>query len=400
MMNLSEQRVKDTGPNSIRTILDEYYEASKLNFDMSEDEHSYDSKEASKAADLILSQLEEQDQDCNFKQNVSNAKSSLECDYSSKSECKTEIEKTGAVQSSSNDIKISKASSLDHDTTASASEIEIKDKDINSNWQSKPKMSFLRKGSRQEPSALHRFRQGKCGSISSIGSSRDEKNNKEKETLQELEKMQEQQRENLQKRIEKRRQAREEIRKRSSGSGREVTLDTKVKPLKESTDEVCNMDSCENDDDSVTAISDADSTTDGDLTESSDSDDILITKATNSSYKMSQHSPEIHKGMKMAESNRQNDLQKRKGLAGRSPVPSIVKGNKVINKQSKKFQRNTEPSKNDIDPKEMEEQWQVIKCMRKRQESALRDAEREREEVSSYIYSFLKASVGSADAMH
>lgn len=400
MMNLSEQSGKDTGPNSIRTILDEYYEASKLNFDMSEDEHSYDSKEASKAADLILSQLEEQDHDCNLKQNVSNAKSSIKCDYNSKSECKTEIEKTGVEQNSNNDIKISKDSSQDHVPTASASEIEIKDKDINSNWQSKPKMPFLRKGSRQEPSALHRFRQDKRGTMSSIGSSRDELNNKEKETLQELEKMQEQQRENLQKRIEKRRQARDEIRKRSSGSGREVTLDTKVKPLNGSTDELCNMDSNENDDDSVTVISDAGSTTDGDLTESSDSDDNPITKATNSSYKMSHNSPKIYKGMKMTGSKRQNDLQKQKGLAGRSPVPSNVKGNKVISKQSMKFQKNSEPSKTDIDPKEMEEQWQVIKCMRKRQESALRDAEREREEVSPYIYSFPKTSVGSANAIH
>lgn len=379
MTNSLEQNENDRIPNSIRAILDEYYEASKLNSDANEDDQSYDSSEAAQAADLILSQLEEEDEkvkkneeDCKLKQNVCKAKAFPKHDYECKSECDTNIEKTDAFQCSNNGTNISKDSTLDHAPTI-APEVEMNDKvEMNSTRQAKPTMPFLRKGSRKEPSALHRFRQDKNEMKREIGNSQDGNSNTEKETLQELEKMQEQQRENLQKRMEKRRQAREEIRKRSSG-GRGAALDTKVKTSNGNQVELCNM----NNDDSVTVTSDADSTTDGDLTESSDSDGASIIKATNFSLKTTEPFSNTYKRTKMAESKRQNDVQKRKISAHRSP-------NKAINKQSKKIQKHKESAENDIGPKELEEQWHVIKCMRKRQESALRDAEKEREEARSW----------------
>ena len=375
-----EPSKNDAMPNSIRAILDEYYEASTFDFDMNEEDKSYDSKEASKAADLVLSQLEEDEQkearneeEYAPKQNAYNDESFVKHDCGTKSVCETGLKQTDDFQ-----LLNSKDFTLDHVPQAFSSQDETSDKETDENIQTNPKMPFLRKGSRKEPSALHRFRQVRQGAKCDIESSPDVKTDKQKANLQELEKMQEQQRENLQKRIEKRRQAREEIRKRSSGGRSELVLDIKVKSSNQNKNELNKMHSIENHD-SKTVISDGDSTTDGDLTDSSDPDEVSLNNDLNSSYKISQRSPKTQKGTNLAQSTRQNDLKNRKVSVGKHPVSSIANRNQLMKKQS---QIEAGAAQNDIDTKEIEEQWQVIKCMRKRQENALRDAEKEREEVS------------------
>lgn len=377
-----EKSKNDAMPNSIRAILDEYYEVSKFDFDMNEEDQSYDSKEATKAADLVLSQLEDdekkearKEEEYESKQNPYKDESFEKNDCGTKSVGETEIEKSHDFQ-----LLHSEKFTLDHVPQAFPSESETNEKETDDNFQTKPKMPFLRKGSRKEPSALHRFRPVHQGSKSDDRFSPDVKIVKEKANLQELEMMQEQQRENLQKRLEKRRQAREEIRKRSSGGRSELALDIKVKSSNQSKNDHNKMHSIENHD-SETVISDGDSTTDGDLTDSSDSDEVSLNHGLNSNFKISQRSPKTRK-TKLAQSTHQSDLKNRKVSVSKNPAISIVNRNQMMKNQS---QIQTGPKQNDIDSKGIEEQWQVIKCMRKRQENALRDAEKEREEVSLYV---------------
>ncbi len=213
------------------------------------------------------------------------------------------------------------------------------------------KKPFLRKGTRKEPSAIHRFNTAKKDNV--LQTSNSTKSTEQKE-LENLERMQEQQRENLQKRIERRQRAREEIRKgKTNGCKMQV-----VDQTSETNDEkiaqhgVSYQEGKKADDRYEVESSSSDSDTSS-FEESYGSDNFEEEEETPSRKMQSKCRPKPRSGKI------------------RSPL-------KVINKSRCNQKQKTK----DFQSPELEEQWQVIKSMRRRQESALRAAEKEREEVS------------------
>lgn len=223
------------------------------------------------------------------------------------------------------------------------------------------KKAFLRKGARKEPSAMHRFNEEKQRlAHRNVESKKDQ----ESKQLAHLERMQEQQRENLQKRIERRQRAREEIHRKKKGCQVQVVDQDTMTEVKQS----CNRKATpgEGDIESESEYEDSDS-----LLESESSDEEESEEDEKSAKKeevvVKRKRPNASRFTKKGNKNRK-----------RSPLKPV---NKIIIKSSK-----TAASKEFQTP-EMEEQWQIIKSMRRRQETTLRAAEKEREEVSVvYIY--------------
>lgn len=225
------------------------------------------------------------------------------------------------------------------------------------------KKAFLRKGARKEPSAMHRFNEEKQRlAHRNVESKKDQESNQ----LAHLERMQEQQRENLQKRIERRQRAREEIHRNKKGCQIQVVDQDTMTEVKQS----CNRKARtgEGGIESESEYEDSDS-----LLESESSDEEESEEDEKSAKKeevvVKRKRPNASRFTKKGNKN-----PKRSPL---KPVNKIIKSSKPA--ASKEFQT-----------PEMEEQWQIIKSMRRRQETTLRAAEKEREEVSVvYIYIYI-----------
>lgn len=333
-MNISTTNTEYPSSNSIRAILDEYYEATIFDSDSDDGKNdvSNDNPEVNKIADSVISELEDH----------SNRKSESLDNF--RNDCHVEC----------SDSSLRHVDDALHDLYSSCKCDTFGD--------FRPKMPFLRKGSRKEPSALHRFQQNAEERASESNCDQEEK-----ARLQELEKMQERQRENLKKRMEKRQNAREEIRKRNCNGGNEISSSIPRKLTQKSQIE-------END------LTERSFNNEAEETQSfhSCSDEHTFTSENSDTIKYSQNV----KGSKIRFKS-----ENRKELSRNSDVS--------FSKKNRKSQRRQD-ALNNIKPKQkmkqlvdddkingMEEQWQVLKCMRKRQESALRDAEKEREEVST-----------------
>ncbi len=244
------------------------------------------------------------------------------------------------------------------------------------------KKPFLKRGTRKEPSALHRFESNRQNVHIHQHPQHNRGDNLKKEKLKELERMQEKQREDLKKRIERRQCAREEIRLRKKGC--KVQVVDKLSKKERTTEHKTESRSNDHDDDSEKSSPMVDIETDVDTDLDSDSDSDSSSDGSNEQChptSKSEVKSTPQKCMNRKERNpmiRRRDAEVKKGRTvskkkgNYSPIPRS--GSKNESKCGKS---------NDIEFKspELEEQWQVIKSMRKRQEAALRSAEMEREQV-------------------
>ena len=224
----------------------------------------------------------------------------------------------------------------------------------------KEKKPFLKKGSRKEPSSLQRVssdivKNGMRFKNDIKVNNSDGKSCETNNNLERLERMQEEQIENLEKRIERRERARLDIKRNKSDTKvlvapRQVDIKTDVRNQSCDVNE-CTSDSESSDDESSTCSKDSENS------ESSIERNEYIVKET------SQHSSRMTK---------QN-----------TTLDSSTKESKKRGRRRDRLKENNESRS-----PELEEQWQIIKSMRKRQEAALRSAEKEREKVSSGIQAF------------
>ncbi len=228
---------------------------------------------------------------------------------------------------------------------------------------SKPKKPFLKKGSRKEPSSLQRvkddvIKNGMRFKNEIQTKTQSDTCNPDKK-LEHLERMQQEQIENLEKRMERRDKAREEIRR----SKLENNKDKKVVSEKnmERKKQHISCDQLDVPESSSSEESSADECSSDEETECDSSDEEPI-----SSKEGDKHDTIKHKQPKR--------------ITGKSPA----QGKKTIqrNRLDKRGRCNKNNGSTGFKSAGIEEQWQVIKSMRKRQEAALRSAEKEREEVS------------------
>jgi hypothetical protein len=231
----------------------------------------------------------------------------------------------------------------------------------------KSKKPFLKKGSRKEPSSIQCVRKNIIQNgmrfkndlkVTGDGSSSEERNLND---LEHLERMQREQIENLEKRIERREKAREEIKQNRLQKQKEIVgIENQMngKSTKDNTEDEGTKSSVESSDDSNDYQSD-----DETEEESSNEEEISLSERLNSKRfprKSNDFSP------KLRNKNQRRQL---------SSCSRIAKRGNVSNKNGIV----------DLKSPEIVEQWQVIKSMRKRQEAALRAAEKEREEVSNKV---------------
>jgi hypothetical protein len=211
------------------------------------------------------------------------------------------------------------------------------------------KKPFLRRGTRKEPSAVHRFNKANQANTNKSLVSTKERASKE---LEHLERMQEQQRENLQKRIERRQRAREEIHRNTTKGGCKIQVidQDQVK------EHVVQHFTIKNDEEEEVSTSDTSSD------EASSVSDSFVEESDDSG--------ECEEGA----TSRQTTSCKRPMKSNKHARSSLKPINKLKGSSKQKTSK-------DFQTPEMEEQWQVIKSMRRRQESALRAAEKDREEV-------------------
>mmetsp|Transcript_15320 Transcript_15320/g.28846 ORF Transcript_15320/g.28846 Transcript_15320/m.28846 type:complete len:847 (+) Transcript_15320:1213-3753(+) len=210
----------------------------------------------------------------------------------------------------------------------------------------KPKRSFLRKGTRKEPSALHRISKT---SLSNSQQNLQLSDSKEKrKSLEPLERMQEKHMEDLQKRINRRLEARDDIRKRKQGC--------KIQVVGRINEEVDNKGI-------ATAAS-------NEITVADESYDSVTSND-------SQSKSDISSDMSYQAIGTQDGNCRNKVLS--SPPPTNCLKSESRSKCHPKKQETNKCSSSEI-----EEQWQLIKSMRRRQEAALRAAEKEREVTKAW----------------
>ena len=231
------------------------------------------------------------------------------------------------------------------------------------------KKRFLRKGARKEPSALHRSNQigddNKKESKSLSGESDRAKK------LEELERMQEKQVEDLNKRIHRRQQAREEIHSRGC----------KVQVMDHEGDKKCDksLEEAQECHQSLQASSQSSESDDGSM--SSNSSEKSDNISDNFSFHSKDEKMEVSKPEPRRRKRQLKLPQKRQTIHKKATMCSPLKlMNKVKNK-------NRLSSTKDLRTPEMEEQWQLMKSMRRRQEAALQTAEKEREETNAWAAS-------------
>lgn len=219
--------------------------------------------------------------------------------------------------------------------------------------ENKPKRSFLRKGTRKEPSALHRMSKNSLNNSDQNSSVSD--SNDKKKSLESLERMQEKQMEDLQKRINRRSEARDNIRKRKQGCKINVTGQSNEETKSHVDEKRLAIDTS-------TADESFTSETSGDC--QSDSDD-----SSDMSYQAEEKEVIRHKNV----------------LSSPPPKNSSRSTTQPLKSHNRsKGQTKLKQETNDFYTSEIEEQWQLIKSMRRRQEAALRAAEKEREETKAW----------------
>jgi hypothetical protein len=221
----------------------------------------------------------------------------------------------------------------------------------------KPKRSFLRKGTRKEPSALHRMSKSCSNNTQQNGSSSD--SNEKRNSLEPLERMQEKQMEDLQKRINRRLEARDDIRKRKQGCKIQVEGQSKE-----------DMKSALNEKIIATATPN----------ESKLTDESFDSTSSDDSQSESDNSSEMSCQAEDKEVIRQKKVYSSPAPKNRSHSVSKSFKSNTTSKCPPKLKDET----NEFFTSEIEEQWQLIKSMRRRQEAALRAAEKEREETKAW----------------
>jgi len=212
----------------------------------------------------------------------------------------------------------------------------------NEHGDSRPKMKkpFLRKGTRKEPSALHRVGsvRDECTSTGITGETA------QLDKLQELEKMQRDQIEQLEHRISRRAEARKAIIKQKQRDSSDSINNVKTVDKSHSIPKPANI---------VEASA----------------------KQKKNSHKVGGVDDEVRSPLNKHKIgftvNADKDKPQDQMPAQKSDdIAEILSPKKAVDGDDHGHTKD-----------QLEEQWQVIKCMRKRQEAALRDAERDREEV-------------------
>ena len=233
---------------------------------------------------------------------------------------------------------------------------ENDDIDQESECMPKSKKPFLKKGSRKEPSALHKF-----GSASNDDLTTGVITASQVEKLEELEKMQRDQIEQLEHRISRRTEARKAILKKKQTETSDPMGVVKMVDRSDFVPKQLNK---------VEKLTKSKKT----LNKIAGADDG---NRENKAYRV----PSIKLSSSLIEDKPQDQHPTQNAVSAvdvHSPKKSVeVDGNAVTKDPVHLSKKSTEGDEND----QFEEQWQVIKCMRKRQETALRDAERDREEV-------------------
>ena len=235
------------------------------------------------------------------------------------------------------------------------------------------KKPFLKKGTRKEPSALHRLQQ--VNSISPVQSNCRAGSNGKSDNLEKLERMQEQQMENLQKRIDRRQRAREEIRRGRGGCKVQVTKQQEVGSERMVRSDKVPI-SAKNGIEDESSYSDT--SHDGTASESSGEETLssLQTKGEERAEAKQQA-----RGFDQKKQHRKKSVSYSPKRNVRSPVKASC--SKLLVKSKGKTSKTVE---NKFEMPHFEEQWQVIKSMRKRQETALRAAEKDREELVERVF--------------
>lgn len=235
----------------------------------------------------------------------------------------------------------------------------------------KTKKPFLKKGSRKEPSSLQKadkdvLKKGMrfSNDIKADGCTT-KKDTTSKDALEHLEQMQQEQLVNLEKRIERRNKARLEIKRKRMDDKKST-----IRPHRESEEPRSDgrnnfgSDACQQEDSSTSSESDGDDDFSCQLDRESDCEDIGgHTREGKSATNIQAINSKVCKSHKVVNGNKNRTS------------PKQCKGSLNFNKNGRV----------DLKSPELKEQWQVIKSMRKRQEVALRTAQKEREEVSFEI---------------
>lgn len=232
------------------------------------------------------------------------------------------------------------------------------------------KKPFLRKGARKEPSSLHRF--SIAENKKQVPKLFPDESGRGK-NLEHLEQMQEKQIEDLQKRIHRRQQAREDMQCKPRGCKIKVMEQKIESQFEENLDkkQECHQpspssSSSAGDGESVCSDYSSDGF-DGDSNGSSSrSKAKIIQESRTKSRIRNQHLKLPQKGQRMVLSTKMQSPFK--------PTTTIKNNNRPS-------------STKDFNTPEIEDQWQLIKSMRRRQEAALRAAEKERDETAAWAAS-------------
>mmetsp|Transcript_2197 Transcript_2197/g.5047 ORF Transcript_2197/g.5047 Transcript_2197/m.5047 type:complete len:496 (-) Transcript_2197:63-1550(-) len=240
------------------------------------------------------------------------------------------------------------------------------------------KKPFLLKGSRREPSSLHRFAAtagvssaAKATALSPTSALKDTETTK-KQSLEALEKMQQEQMDDLEKRMARRREAREQQKRQKQQQ--QLTNGGIVQHQSPPTDPRRR--------ENAVTIRVPYATDDIDPPGTGATADALPTlgnevKGLPSPRKTSGSNSKSNNGRGMASSSnvqRSNEKKSKRKGGGRVPLRprNSSDGTNGGNEEEKKCN---------------DEQWALIKSMRRRQEAALRDAEQERETVQAWAVS-------------
>ncbi|GFH54820.1 hypothetical protein CTEN210_11296 [Chaetoceros tenuissimus] len=388
-------------PKSIRDILDDYYEEASFSSDENSSAGHFDSMNI---ADSVLAEIERIspaiENICSSKNNMPGESfppkprehNSTDEIVSSRCEETVEEKKQQSITVLSEDakpvnkIEIEPPNAGNAKTTLPLHEVETNTKvvtlenmkpqdvgieTVSSSKTSNPtscKKKFLRKGSRKEPSALHRL---SLEETVKRPMSRQKSLNEtiKEEKIKNLEKMQEKQLEDLKKRIDRRQKAREDIQKKKNGCKVQVSdiVDASEKEMTQG-----KRGSSTNPNDSQHSV-------DGSSCESSSNSSYSLESEEDSNDDKSSSDIERVKETKsrvIKESTRQSKHQSKERMNPKRTLSTR------LDKDMKR--RSTSNSKMEFKSPEIEEQWQLIKSMRRRQETALRNAEKEREETKAW----------------
>jgi hypothetical protein len=234
---------------------------------------------------------------------------------------------------------------------------------IAANTQSKKK-PFLKRGTRKEPSSIHRFQT--ANTVTRVGKV------DSNDHLEHLEKMQRDQIEQLEKRIERRERSRVDRRTHNDKPQTRCGVNNNIISNNDKPQTCCGVNN------NIISKKEGDNVADESDVDSSSDDSSYASSSSSSSSKSTQVAfHKVSKGQRIQRSRAQvahtrvhssNKGARKKGLEPR-------------HSSSKMNQPDNEATRLKLLSADLNEQWQLIKAMRKRQEATLRAAEKEREEV-------------------